>query len=196
MMSLYKFLMEDELPTDELLAKQVIRRLSKYALIYCWLYKRSSTQLWLRYITEDDGQCILKDIHEGDCRSHEGAQMIAWKAFKKGYYWPTIMQDAKKLVQKCQVHVSIPRTPSEMLDILGPFPKAIRSKKFVIMAVDHFSKWAKTEAVQSITTQLEISFISKNIFTHLESLRNSSLIIGLSLRVSSLKTSAGNENLT
>nr|AAU89388.1 X-LRR protein [Manihot esculenta] len=34
----------------------------------------------------------------------------------------------------------------------------------MIMALDHFSKWAKAEAVQSITTQQAISFVSKNIF--------------------------------
>lgn len=28
-------------------------------------------------------------------------------------------------------------------DILGPFPKITGSRKFVIVAVDHFSKWAK-----------------------------------------------------
>lgn len=41
------------------------------------------------------------------------------------------------------------------------------SRKFIIVAVDHFSKWAETEveAMQSITTQQAISFISKNIFT-------------------------------
>lgn len=39
------------------------------------------------------------------------------------------------------------------LDILGPFIKATGSRKFMIMVVDHFNKWAEVEIVQSITAQ-------------------------------------------
>lgn len=38
-------------------------------------------------------------------------------------------------------------------------------RKYVIVAVDHFSKWAEVEATQSITTQQTISLVRKNIFT-------------------------------
>ncbi|XP_021596615.1 uncharacterized protein LOC110603218 [Manihot esculenta] len=86
MTPVYKFLMEDEFLADELSVKQVRRKSSKYALINCWLYRRSSTQPWLRCITEDEGWEILKDIHERDCESHEGAKTIAQKAFRQGYY--------------------------------------------------------------------------------------------------------------
>lgn len=33
------------------------------------------------------------------------------------------------------------------LDILGLFSKATESKKYVIMAVDHFSKWVEAKAI-------------------------------------------------
>jgi len=32
------------------------------------------------------------------------------------------------------------------LDILGPFPQATGNQKFVLVAVDYFTKWAKAEA--------------------------------------------------
>lgn len=69
----YRFITEDELPTDELSAKQLIRRSSRYVLINGWLYRRSSTQSWIRCITKDDSRSIVKDIYERDCGSHEGA---------------------------------------------------------------------------------------------------------------------------
>lgn len=34
----------------------------------------------------------------------------------------------------------------------------------MIIGVDPFSKWAEAEAVQSITTQKAVSFVSKSIF--------------------------------
>lgn len=36
----------------------------------------------------------------------------------------------------------------------------------MIIVVDHFSKWAEVEAVQSIITQQTIFFVSRNIFNH------------------------------
>lgn len=39
-----------------------------------------------------------KDIYEGDYESHERAWTINRKAFRQGYYWPTVMQDAKDRV--------------------------------------------------------------------------------------------------
>lgn len=39
MTPIYQFLTEDELPVDDLAAKQVVRKSSRYALINGWLYK-------------------------------------------------------------------------------------------------------------------------------------------------------------
>lgn len=77
MTPMYRFLMEDELSIYELSAKQVMRRSSKYAIIYGWLYRRSLIQTCLRCIIEDDGRSILRDIHEEDCGSHEGVWTTA-----------------------------------------------------------------------------------------------------------------------
>lgn len=33
------------------------------------------------------------------------------------------------------------------IDNLGLFPKAIRSRKFIIVVVDHFNKWVEAETV-------------------------------------------------
>lgn len=48
-------------------------------------------QHWLRCVTEEGGQKILKDIHEGNYGSHEGAQTVVQKVFRQVYYWPMIM---------------------------------------------------------------------------------------------------------
>ncbi|KMT08288.1 hypothetical protein BVRB_6g142130 [Beta vulgaris subsp. vulgaris] len=42
------------------------------------------------------------------------------------------------------------------MDILGPFPIAAGQKKFVIVAVDYFTKWVEAEALRGITTNDEI----------------------------------------
>jgi len=41
--------------------------------------------------------------------------------------------------------------PTWGMDILGPFPKATRQRKYLFVAVDYFTKWIEAEAVASIT---------------------------------------------
>ncbi|KAL0373880.1 UNVERIFIED_CONTAM: Gag-Pol polyprotein [Sesamum radiatum] len=49
------------------------------------------------------------------------------------------------------------------IDILGPFPPAVAQKKFIVMAVEYFTKWVKAEALANITEKEMINFIWKNI---------------------------------
>ena len=45
------------------------------------------------------------------------------------------------------------------MDILGPFPVSTSQKKFLIIAIDHFTKWVEVEVVLTITeAQFNISF--------------------------------------
>ncbi|VFQ60791.1 unnamed protein product [Cuscuta campestris] len=99
-----------------------------------------------------------------------------------GYYWPTIVQDCERYVQKCrtcQVFYKYPGRPATYyhpvsnvipfarfgVDIIGAFPIAQGRKKFVIVAIDYFTKWIEAEALANITTQQCKKFIWKNIIT-------------------------------
>ena len=77
-------------------------------------------------------------------------------------------KDASELVQrcdKCQKYARLIHKPSNIqhpigspwpfavwgMDILGPFPTSTTHKKFLIVAIDHFTKWVEVEAVPTIT---------------------------------------------
>ena len=51
------------------------------------------------------------------------------------------------------------------LDIIGPFPWATRNQRFVFMAVDYFTKWAKAEALANIQDVNVKKFVCRNIVT-------------------------------
>ncbi|KAL2226152.1 UNVERIFIED_CONTAM: Gag-Pol polyprotein [Sesamum indicum] len=55
------------------------------------------------------------------------------------------------------------RELSEGIDIVGPFPPAQAQKKFIIVAVEYFSKWVEAEAVAKISEKEVINVIWKNI---------------------------------
>ena len=37
------------------------------------------------------------------------------------------------------------------LDIMGPFPKAVRQLKFLVVGIDYFTKWVEVEVLATIT---------------------------------------------
>ena len=51
------------------------------------------------------------------------------------------------------------------LDIIGPFPRATGGRKFVLVAVDYFTKWAEAEALANIRDVEVKKFVWKNIIT-------------------------------
>ena len=122
----------------------------------------------------------MAKIHEGECGSHIGGCNLVIKALSTNYYWLTLRLDAMVMVRKCDhcwrlapmylqpstpmitMHSLLPFTRWDM-DILGPFPKAIRQCKFLFVTVDYFTKKVKAEAVASIDEREVCKFIWKNI---------------------------------
>lgn len=85
--------------------------------------------------------------------------------------------DMIKRCNDCQVHRPIPRRPQQELtlitspwsfhewgiDIAGPFPVAAGGLKFLIVAIDYFTKWIEAKVVASITGNQVKRFIWDNI---------------------------------
>ena len=90
-------------------------------------------------------QCtrIMSELHEGVCGSHVGGRALARKVLCAGYYWPTLKEDCVGYAQRCkqcQQHADWHKAPPGELrsihspwpfhtwgiDILGPFPLAVR----------------------------------------------------------------------
>ena len=49
------------------------------------------------------------------------------------------------------------------MDLLGPFPPAKGQRKFIVLAIDYFSKYVEAEALSSITDKQVCQFIWRNI---------------------------------
>ncbi|GJU11053.1 reverse transcriptase domain-containing protein [Tanacetum coccineum] len=111
---------------------------------------------------------------------HEGTRSVMAKALRTSYYWPTMHKDAMTLIrawQDCQVHQPIPRNPQQKLtpiaspwpfykwgiDIAGPFSEGPRKVKFLIVAVDYFTKWIEAKLVATITGNQIKKFVWDNI---------------------------------
>jgi hypothetical protein len=65
------------------------------------LYKTSIIGPLLRCLSIDEGKELLAQTHSGVCGGHIGARGLTAKVFRQGFYWPSIIDDASKLVTIC-----------------------------------------------------------------------------------------------
>nr|GEW13038.1 reverse transcriptase domain-containing protein [Tanacetum cinerariifolium] len=136
-------------------------------------YLCSFLKPWLRCVRPLQADYIIREIHEGSCSMHAGPRSVVAKAIRSGYYWPTMHRDVREMIHKyknCQIHHLVPRYPQQLLtpitapwpfykwriDIAGPFPKGPGKVKFLIVAMDYFTKWIEAKAVAIISGSQEL----------------------------------------
>ena len=95
------YLTRKELPEDQNEARCIVRRSKAYKVHEGELYKKSTTGVLQRCITEEEGRNLLAEIHAGLGGHHAAARALVRKAFRTGFYWPTAQADAQDLVQRC-----------------------------------------------------------------------------------------------
>ncbi|XP_057732938.1 uncharacterized protein LOC130948245 [Arachis stenosperma] len=168
------------IPRHEHKPQNFRRKASLYTSIDGKLYRRGFSQPLLRCLNNDEAKEVVDEVHEGVCGNHIGGRALAAKIIRTGYYWPTLKRDCitkVKTCDNCQKHGAISTRPAELLhtmevswpfhrwglDILGPFPTAPGQVKFLLVAVDYFSKWIEAQPLARITAEKVRSFIWKNI---------------------------------
>ncbi|KAL0439108.1 UNVERIFIED_CONTAM: hypothetical protein Slati_2393800 [Sesamum latifolium] len=171
-----KWIEEGLLPENRWEAARLKTRATRFIIQEHILYKKSYTHPLLRCLSTEEGIHILQEIHSGCCGAHAGTRILANKALRAGYFWPTMKQDAIRLVSKCercQKHSSLIHQPAEPLttmlspcpftqwgmDIVGPFPLAAGQRKFLLVAIDYFTKWVEAEPLARITEGEVMKFI-------------------------------------
>ncbi|KAL5471331.1 hypothetical protein EMCRGX_G029435 [Ephydatia muelleri] len=104
-------------------------------------------------------QDILRSLHEGALSAHLGEEKMR-NLLKERFYWPSCADDVSEWCSCCAVccsrktHVPKRRAglqtlqvgyPLQMVcvDLLGPLPETETGSRYVLVAVDHFTKWAE-----------------------------------------------------
>ncbi|XP_059663409.1 uncharacterized protein LOC132309074 [Cornus florida] len=152
-----RYIENEKLPQDRMEERKIRMHAAKYSLIDGVLYKKGFSLPYLRCVSIDKANYILKDIHEGLCGNHARGRSLAHKTIRQGYFWPTIRTDALEFVKKCdkcQRFANVPKQPAEKLtpltgpwpfaqwgtDLISPLPQGKGQTKYAIMAIDYFTK--------------------------------------------------------
>ncbi|KAJ3689951.1 hypothetical protein LUZ61_019115 [Rhynchospora tenuis] len=155
---LWLYLTKRILPQDKNLARKIKRWSLEFTIIEDELCKKGYHHPWLTCVGKVKAAELLNETHQGICGSHQGPRTLGKRIMRQGYYWPTLRKDAEDLVRRCaqcQFHARIDHKPPNKLkpiispwpfdiwgmDILGPFPQAKGNLKFIVVAVEYFTKW-------------------------------------------------------
>uniref|UniRef100_A0A2N9FT66 Uncharacterized protein n=1 Tax=Fagus sylvatica TaxID=28930 RepID=A0A2N9FT66_FAGSY len=144
------------------------------------LYKRGFSLPYLRCLAPDEANYVMREIHEGVCGDHSGARALQRKIVRAGYYWPSMKADTYQFVQhcdKCQRFANLLHSPPMELvpmtapwpfaqwglDIMGPLPIGRRQLRFLVVAIDYFTKWVEAEPLATITERNIQNFVWKTV---------------------------------
>lgn len=157
------------------------RLASQYILCGGRLYKRSYCGMHKLCIHGDDTKRVMEEIHKGICGPHMSGLMMAKKILRQGYFWLTLETDCVQYVRrchKCQVHANLMHVPpSELhtmatpwpfsvwgIDVIGKItPPASNGHKFILVAIDYFTKWVESASYATLTAVQVAHFIKQNV---------------------------------
>jgi hypothetical protein len=174
-----EYLLRGELPIDKTKARRLARRAKSFVLLgdEKELYHHIPSGILQRCISIARGQELLQEIHSGACGHHAAPRAHVGNAFRQGFYWPTAVADATRIVRSCrgcqfypkQMHLSaqalqtIPITrPFAVwgLDLVGPLQKAPGGFTHLLVAIDKFSMWIEVRPLNSIRSEQAVAFFT------------------------------------
>ncbi|RDY12557.1 Gypsy retrotransposon integrase-like protein 1, partial [Mucuna pruriens] len=157
--------------------KRTLRRLTTgYLLSGTTLYKRNADMTLLRCAEQ-----IIEEVHEGTFGTHTNGHALARKILRVGYYWTKLELDCYQYVWKCikcQIHADhINVAPSILhnmtspwpfsmwgINVIGPIePKASNGHRFILVAIDYFTKWVEATSYSTVTHNVVVKFIKRDI---------------------------------
>ncbi|GJT40752.1 reverse transcriptase domain-containing protein [Tanacetum coccineum] len=133
MMPIQEYIKKGILPEDATEARTIREKARNYTIEEGVLYRKSYLGLLFRCIGPQQAKYLIREIHMGSCGMHDGPRRAVHKAMNAGYFWPIMHRDANNEISSYD--------SCQGMDIVGPLPEAPSSIKYLIVAVDYFTKW-------------------------------------------------------
>jgi len=145
------------------------------------LYKRNHDMTLLRCVDAKEANHMIEEVHEGSFGTHANGHAMARKILRTGYYWLTMESDCcihVRKCHKCQAFADKVNAPSHPLNVMSspwPFsmwgidvigaiePKASNGHRFILVAIDYFTKWVEAASYTNVTRSVAVRFIKREL---------------------------------
>jgi transposase InsO family protein len=108
---------------------------------------------------------VLRELHDSPVGGHLGQDKVIGK-LQQRFYWPGSITDAKHWCNTCpscaarKTHPPRQQAPLNTIttgtpmqtvavDILGPLPQTSSGNRYILVAMDYFTRWAEAYAIQN-----------------------------------------------
>ncbi|PKA59790.1 hypothetical protein AXF42_Ash011914 [Apostasia shenzhenica] len=174
------YLKDGTQPDNRQEARKLRLDCAKFVLINGYLYRRSYAKPLTKCLRPEKAKEVMKAVHKGECGTHARGRSLVMRILRQGFFWPNIHKDAQAFVEKCsqcQYYADMQRQPAGYLkpinsswpfaiwglDFLGSMPTAMRNYKWILVAVDYFTKWIEAKPLTQPTAQNVENFLWANI---------------------------------
>jgi uncharacterized protein YihD (DUF1040 family) len=140
------------------------------------LYKEKGGKR-LQVIRKEELEGVLFMIHDHPTAAHFGIE-ATYNRIKDRYYWKNMRKDIEGYVKSCnkcqrrgrpsgrnELNPIEVKEPFYMIgiDFVGPLPVTKRENRYIIVAIDYFTKWPEARAVKEATAKETAMFILEDI---------------------------------
>jgi hypothetical protein len=168
--------------------RHIRHQAKNYLILNDTLYQRGVDCILRRCLTHEEAVIMIKDCHTGACGGHFSRLATTQKILRAGYFWPTLIKDCIESIKKfhpCQVFSRKMREhPAPMFPIItvGPFtkwgidyttcnPLSAREHRYIIIAIDYFTKWVKAMPMFKDDGETATLFLFNQIIARFDVLR-------------------------
>ncbi|XP_027772353.1 uncharacterized protein LOC114076852 [Solanum pennellii] len=118
------------------------------------LYRMTLDLGLLRCVDVVEDTKLLEEVHAGVCGTHMNGYTLAKKILRAGYFWMTVENNCVRFV------------PWGM-DVIGPIePAASNGHRFILVAIDYFTKWVEVASYKAVTKKVVTDFFHNNLICH------------------------------
>ena len=157
--------------------KTHIRRISTQYICKNNVLYRNTKEGIRKVILPKQVEPILYHLHRDMSGAHLGVDAVIGK-IKDRYYWPQLGEDVKEYIRSCDICQR--RGPQQRreelipikiqgpfhrigIDIKGPLPVTSNGNRYIVIAMDYFSKWPEAKAIPNMKAETVAKFIYEDI---------------------------------
>ncbi|KAL7731407.1 hypothetical protein ACLKA6_001429 [Drosophila palustris] len=138
---------------------------------------------WKLWIPEAIASALVQQAHEGEGRMHGGVGKTLAR-LQQFYYWPRMTVQVRQYVLGCETcketkhttQITRPPMGKEVvtdrpmqklyLDFLGKYPRSRKGNAYILIALDHFTKFVWLRAITKATALATVKILKDEIFSH------------------------------
>jgi hypothetical protein len=161
--------------------KKIKRQALKYTSLDDDLYRITIDNVLLKCLGKEQAKVAVREVHDGICGAHQLAHKMNWLLRRAGFYWPTMMDDCIKYQRGCEASQrfkNIQLAPTGVMkSIMKPWPfrgwgldfiseihpGSSKGHRFILVAMDYFTKWTEAVPLRNMADQEVISFLQEDI---------------------------------